>query len=309
MSDLGFRLVKILGSSPLTGHSSPAVDAKTFGAIVGASSSTEEAREVVRQPGEEARVLKVAPVFTPEDLPKINRPWLYPYIAQNGYRETMLLDYGIEDDANHLSNPFMISRRIVNPCRLVSSPLKQKISEALEYIRQRPGFCYAIRLSANFAAAFALRCLGADVKMAMAVSSARLLADVILEERRKILTQVFSDISSPRTTKERIQNILPYAIASGISYIAMLVTGIKEAAILPFSLFGVLTTWDTFKFIHDNNQRKEAAWQLVGEDSNSLNSGNSKSTSGKPISNPLGALMQVTAPASLGCACRIQIWP
>ena len=98
-------MVTILGSSPLTGHSSPAVDAKTFGAIVGASSSTEEAREVVRQPGEEARVLKVAPVFTPEDLPKINRPWLYPYIAQNGYRETMLLDYGIEDDANHLSNP------------------------------------------------------------------------------------------------------------------------------------------------------------------------------------------------------------
>ena len=35
--------------------SSPAVSAKTFGAIVGASSSTEEVREVVRQPGEELK--------------------------------------------------------------------------------------------------------------------------------------------------------------------------------------------------------------------------------------------------------------
>ena len=38
----------------------------------------------------------------------------------------------------------------------------------------------------------------------------------------------------------------------------MLVTGIKEAAILPFSLFGVLSVWDTFKFIHENNRRKES---------------------------------------------------
>src|SRR3989338_5415021 len=62
LTEFGHELARRIGSSPLIKSSSPAVDAKTFGAVVGSSSSAEQVREIVRQPAEEAKSRFVLPL-------------------------------------------------------------------------------------------------------------------------------------------------------------------------------------------------------------------------------------------------------